>query len=182
MSRPGDTPWWIRNLVVLWALAFVGVLLVMPIANVLYEAFLKGPSAYVSAIVHPYTLHAMFLTGMIAAISVAVNTVFGVAAAWAIGKYDFRGKSLLLSLIDLPFSISPVISGLIFVLSLGAQSHLGQWLGSRQIQILYAFPGIALATVFVTFPFVAREVLPVMEAVGTDEEEAALTLGASPWQ
>jgi sulfate transport system permease protein len=181
-SRGSEAPWWVRHLLLLWALVFVVVLLVMPMLNILYEAFLKGPSAYVSALANRDTLHAIFLTGTVALISVAVNTVFGVAAAWAIGKYQFPGKSLLITLIDLPFSVSPVISGLIFVLSLGAQSRMGQWLGDRHIQVLYALPGIALATVFVTFPFVVREVLPVMEAVGNEEEEAALTLGASPWQ
>jgi len=181
-SRGNEAPWWVRHLLLLWALVFVVVLLVMPMLNVLYEAFLKGPSAYASALADRDTLHAIFLTGTVALISVAVNTVFGVAAAWAVGKYQFPGKSLLITLIDLPFSVSPVISGLVFVLSIGAQSKLGQWLGDRHIQVLYALPGIALATVFVTFPFVAREVLPVMEAVGNEEEEAALTLGASPWQ
>jgi len=182
MSRGNDAPWWVRHLLLLWALVFVAVLLVLPMLNVLYEAFARGPRAYVSALANPDTLHAIFLTGAVAVFSVVINTVFGVAAAWAVGKYEFRGKSLLIALIDLPFSVSPVISGLIFVLTLGLQSKLGQWLDAHHLPILYAFPGIMIATVFVTFPFVAREVLPVMEAVGNEEEEAALTLGASPWQ
>jgi sulfate transport system permease protein len=182
MSKQNEAPWWIRHLLLLWAMGFVVILLLVPLLNVLYEAFANGLSLYLSALGHRDTLHAAYLTGVVTVISVSVNTVFGIAAAWAVGKYEFRGKSLLITLIDLPFSVSPVISGLIFVLSLGLQSALGRWLDHHHIQILYATPGIVIATVFVTFPFVVREVLPVMEAVGNDEEEAALTLGASPWQ
>jgi sulfate transport system permease protein len=132
--------------------------------------------------VDPNTLHAVFLTTGVAAVAIAVNTVFGVAASWAITKYEFWGKSFLVTLIDLPFSVSPVVSGLIYVLTFGIETKLGDWLDTHNIQILYAAPGIILATTFVTFPFVAREVMPVMEAVGSDQEEAALTLGASGWQ
>jgi sulfate transport system permease protein len=182
MSRPSDAPWWVRHLLVLLALATVGTLLLIPMANVLYEAFLKGPAGYFRALADPETLHAISLTLVTAVVSVAVNLVFGVAAAWAIAKYRFRGKSLLVTLIDLPFSVSPVISGLIFVLLFGGQTALGRWLDARHVQVLYALPGIVIATVFVTFPFVAREVLPVMEAAGSEPEEAAFTLGATGWQ
>jgi len=175
-------PWWVRNLFVAAALGAVGVVLAIPMANVLYEAFFKGVGAYFRALVDPETLHAVYLTLVTALLAVAFNLVFGVAASWAIAKYRFRGKSLLVTLIDLPFSVSPVISGLVFVLLFGGQSVLGRWLDARHVQVLYAFPGILIATVFVTFPFVAREVLPVMEAVGNDQEEAALTLGATGWQ
>ncbi|HVR84575.1 MAG TPA: sulfate ABC transporter permease subunit CysW, partial [Planctomycetota bacterium] len=139
-----------------------------------------GP--YFSSIADKDTLHAIFLTTGVAVIAIAVNSVFGVAASWAITKYEFWGKSLLVTLIDLPFSVSPVVSGLIYVLTFGIETRLGSWLDNHGIQILYAAPGILLATTFVTFPFVAREVMPVMEAVGIDQEEAALTLGASGWQ
>ncbi|HZE98878.1 MAG TPA: sulfate ABC transporter permease subunit CysW [Planctomycetota bacterium] len=181
MSRT-DAPWWVRHFLILSAAGFVAVLLVAPAANVLYEAFLKGPSAYLKGIADKDTLHAIFLTSVVALIAVAINLVFGVAASWAITKYRFPGKSLLITLIDIPFSVSPVVSGLIYVLTFGLQSKLGQWLDNQNVQILYAAPGIAIATTFVTFPFVAREVMPVMEAVGSDQEEAALTLGASAWQ
>jgi sulfate transport system permease protein len=167
---------------VLSALGVIALLLIVPALNVLYQAFAKGASAYVGAVVDKDTLHAIFLTSLVAAVSIVVNTVFGVAASWAITKYEFWGKSLLITLIDLPFSVSPVVSGLIYVLTFGAQSALGRWLDAHDIQILFAAPGIVLATTFVTFPFVAREVMPVMEAIGSDQEEASLTLGASGWQ
>jgi sulfate transport system permease protein len=182
MKSRQDAPGWVRHLLVLTALGIVGLLLVVPAVNVLYQALMKGISPYFSAIADKDTLHAVFLTSMVAAIAVTINVVFGVAASWAITKYDFFGKSLLITLIDLPFSVSPVVSGLIYVLSFGAQTAAGQWLDVHNIQILYAAPGIVLATTFVTFPFVAREVMPVMEAIGSDQEEAALTLGASGWQ
>jgi len=177
-----DAPWWVRHLLILLTLSIVAVLLVLPAANVAAQATAKGIAAYFSAIKDADTIHAIVLTCLVAAVSVVINTVFGVAASWAITKYDFRGKSLLITLIDLPFSVSPVVSGLIYVLTFGAQTALGQWLDTRNIQILYAAPGIILATTFVTFPFVAREVMPLMEAIGVDQEEAALTLGASGWQ
>ena len=182
MSSRLDAPWWVRHLLILFALGVVGVLLILPALNVVVRATAKGAAAYVAAIGNPDTIHAILLTLAVAAISVAINTVFGVAASWAITKYDFRGKSFLITLIDLPFSVSPVVSGLIYVLTFGAQTAFGQWLDTRGIQILYAAPGIILATTFVTFPFVAREVMPLMEAIGVDQEEAALTLGASGWQ
>jgi len=182
MNARNEAPAWVRYLVLLAALGFVVVLLLLPAVNVLAQAFSKGVRAYLLAAADPNTLHAVFLTSGVAAVAVAVNTVFGVAASWAITKYEFWGKSLLVTLIDLPFSVSPVVSGLIYVLTFGVETTLGNWLDAHDIQILYAAPGIILATTFVTFPFVAREVMPVMEAVGSDQEEAALTLGASGWQ
>lgn len=181
MSRK-DAPWWVRHLLVLLTLAIVTVLLIFPALNVAVQAASKGATAYFSAIADPDTIHAIVLTCLVAAVAVVINTVFGVAASWAITKYEFRGKSFLITLIDLPFSVSPVVSGLIYVLTFGAQTAVGQWLDARNVQILYAAPGIILATTFVTFPFVAREVMPLMEAIGVDQEEAALTLGASGWQ
>jgi sulfate transport system permease protein len=182
MKSRQDAPPWVRHLLLLSALGVVALLLIIPALNVLYQAFSKGVSAYFSAIVDGDTLHAIFLTSVVAAVSIVVNTVFGVAASWAITKYEFWGKSLLITLIDLPFSVSPVVSGLIYVLTFGAQTALGRWLDAHNIQILFAAPGIIIATTFVTFPFVAREVMPVMEAIGSDQEEASLTLGASGWQ
>jgi sulfate transport system permease protein len=182
MNRRPDAPFWARFLLVLLALAVAGVLLLAPLLNVLAGALARGPGRYVEALVHPDTTHAILLTLFVAGIAVAVNAVFGVAASWAIAKYTFPGKSLLVTLIDLPFSVSPVISGLLFVLLFGAESALGRWLEARGIQVLFAPPAMVLATIFVTFPFVAREVLPVMEAVGRDQEEAAVTLGATGWQ
>jgi sulfate transport system permease protein len=182
MKSRQDAPAWVRHLLVLSALGVIGLLLIIPALNVLYQAFAKGISAYFSAIADRDTLHAIFLTSLVAIVSIVVNTVFGVAASWAITKYEFRGKSLLVTLIDLPFSVSPVVSGLIYVLTFGVQTSLGSWLDAHDIQILYAAPGIVIATTFVTFPFVAREVMPVMEAIGSDQEEASLTLGASGWQ
>jgi sulfate transport system permease protein len=182
MRSRQDAPAWVRHLLVLSALGVIGLLLIIPALNVLYQAFGKGVGAYFSAIADEETLHAIFLTSVVAAVSIAVNTVFGIAASWAITKYEFRGKSLLVTLIDLPFSVSPVVSGLIYVLTFGSQTALGTWLDAHDIQILFAAPGIIIATTFVTFPFVAREVMPVMEAIGSDQEEASLTLGASGWQ
>jgi sulfate transport system permease protein len=177
-----EAPAWVRRLLLLAALGFVGVLLILPVLNVLAEAFAKGLAGYTQALADQDTLHAIFLTSFAAAVAVAVNLVFGVAAAWALTRYRFWGRSLLVTLIDLPFSVSPVVSGLIYVLTIGAQTKLGAWLGDHDLQILYATPGIILATTFVTFPFVARETMPVLEAVGPEQEEAALTLGASAWQ
>jgi sulfate transport system permease protein len=177
-----DAPWWVRHLLVLAAVGFAVILLVLPLLNVISEAFARGLSGYLAALADRETLHAVFLTGFVALIAVAVNLVFGVSAAWALTRYDFFGKSLLVTLIDLPFSVSPVVSGLIYVLTLGAQTRFGAWLNDQGIQILFATPGIVIATTFVTFPFVARETMPVLEAVGADQEEAALTLGASGWQ
>ena len=182
MNSRNEAPAWVRHLLLLSAMTFVGVLLLLPALNVLTQAFAKGLAAYFSAAVDADTLHAVLLTSGVSVVAIAVNTVFGVAASWALTKYDFRGKSLLVTLIDLPFSVSPVVSGLIYVLTFGIQTKIGGWLDEHGIQILFAAPGIILATTFVTFPFVAREVMPVMEAVGSDQEEAALTLGATGWQ
>jgi sulfate transport system permease protein len=164
------------------ALAFLAVFLFLPLVAVFFEAFKKGAEVYFAALVEPDAVAAIKLTVLIAAIAVPLNLVFGVAAAWAIAKFDFRGRQLLITLIDLPFSVSPVIAGLIYVLVFGAQGWLGPWLFDNDVKIIFAVPGIVLATVFVTFPFVARELIPLMQAQGTEEEEAAITLGASGWK
>ncbi|HEY9397890.1 MAG TPA: sulfate ABC transporter permease subunit CysW [Burkholderiales bacterium] len=164
------------------ALAFLALFLFVPLAAVFYEAMRKGFEAYFAALIEPDALAAVKLTLIAAVIAVPLNLVFGVAAAWAIAKFEFRGKSLLTTLIDLPFSVSPVIAGLIYVLMFGAQGWFGPWLQEHDIKIIFAVPGIVLATMFVTFPFVARELIPLMEAQGNEEEEAARVLGASGWQ
>jgi len=161
------------------AVTFLTVFVVLPLVVVFAEAFSRGAGAYLAALKEPEALAAIRLTLTVAAISVGLNLVFGVAAAWAVTKFEFRGKALLVSLIDLPFSVSPVIAGLVFVLLFGGSGIFGPWLQSHGIQILFALPGIALATTFVTFPFVARELIPLMQEQGTQEEEAALSLGAS---
>jgi sulfate transport system permease protein len=161
------------------AIAFLVLFIVMPLLNVFGQAFARGWSAYFAAFGNPDALAAIQLTLIATAISVALNLVFGVIAAWAITKYDFAGRSLLITVIDLPFSVSPVIAGLVFVLLFGAQGYLGPWLQEHDIKIIFALPGIVLATVFVTFPFVARELIPLMREQGTQDEEAALSLGAS---
>lgn len=163
------------------AVVFLSAFLFLPLAIVFIEAFRKGLFVFMSAFSDPDALAAIRLTLVVAAIAVPFNAVFGVAAAWTIAKFNFRGKNLLLTLIDLPFSISPVISGLVYVLLFGAQGWFGHWLKAHNVEIIFAVPGIVLATVFVTFPFVAREIIPLMQAQGTSEEEAALTLGASGW-
>ena len=175
-------PAWVRRALIALALAFFGLFLLLPLAAVFVEALRKGWAVYLAALVEPDALAALKLTLLAAAIAVPLNLVFGVAAAWAIAKFEFRGKNVLLTLIDLPFSVSPVIAGLIYVLLFGAQGWLGPWLAEHDIKIIFAVPGIVLATVFVTFPFVARELIPLMEAQGKDEEEAAVVLGARGWQ
>ena len=175
-------PVWVRALLIGIALAFLTLFLFIPLVAVFSEALRKGWDAYLAAIVEPDAISAIKLTLITAAIAVPLNLVFGVAAAWTIAKFDFRGKNILLTLIDLPFSVSPVISGLIYVLLFGAQGWFGDWLREHDIKILFAVPGIVLATIFVTFPFVARELIPLMQAQGTEEEEAALVLGASGWR
>ncbi|WP_425373749.1 sulfate ABC transporter permease subunit CysW [Phyllobacterium salinisoli] len=164
------------------AFAFLALFLLLPLVSVFVEAFRKGAGEYIASLVEPDALAAIRLTLTVAAIAVPLNLVFGVAAAWAIAKFEFKGKAFLTTLIDLPFSISPVISGLVFVLLFGAQSVLGSWLRSHGVEILFAVPGIVLATIFVTFPFVARELIPLMQEQGTGDEEAALSLGANGWQ
>ena len=175
-------PLWVRIALVTIALAFVVLFLFVPLVAVFTEALRKGWEVYLTSIQEPDALSAIKLTLTAAAIAVPLNLVFGVAAAWAIAKFEFRGKNVLLTLIDLPFSVSPVISGLIYVLLFGAQGWFGDWLREHDIKILFAVPGIVLATIFVTFPFIARELIPLMQAQGSEEEEAALVLGASGWK
>jgi sulfate transport system permease protein len=164
------------------SLGALGVFIVLPLVAVFVQAFARGWSAYLKAIEDPNTLSAAKLSLLAAGISVPLNLVFGVAAAWVITKFRFRGRNILVTLIDIPFGVSPVVSGLIFVLVFGARGWFGPWLGQHDIRIIFAVPGIILATTFVTFPFVARELIPLMESQGTEEEEAALVLGASGWQ
>src|ERR1700681_1149041 len=172
----------IRGVIITIAVIFLTVFVVLPLVIVFAQAFSKGVGAYFSALSDPEALSAIRLTLSVAAISVGLNLVFGLVAAWAIAKFDFRGKTFLISLIDLPFSVSPVISGLVFVLLFGAQGYWGPWLQAHNIHVLFAVPGIALATTFVTFPFVARWLIPLMQEQGTLEEEAAISLGASGLQ
>ena len=173
---------WTRRIFIGVAVGFLLLFLMLPLLSVFVEAFRRGVEAYLATFEDRYARHAIFLTLIVAALCVPLNTLFGLAAAWAVTKFDFRGKSLLITLIDLPFAVSPVIAGLIFVLIFGAQGYLGPWLQERDIQIIFAVPGIALATMFITFPFVARELIPLMQAQGREEEYAALTLGASGWR
>ena len=175
-------PRWAQSLLIFAAFAYVALMLVMPLGAVLVQAFEKGFGAWLAAISEPDARSAIKLTLLVAAISVPLNMIFGIAAAWAISKYDFRGKTLLVTFIELPFSVSPVVSGLVFVLLFGAQGWLGTWLQDRGIEIIFAVPGLVLATVFVTFPFVARQLIPLMTAQGRASEEAAITLGASGLQ
>ncbi len=171
----------VRILLLGVALAFLSLFLVVPLAAVFYEALRKGIGVYWAAITDPYALDAIRLTLLSAAFAVPLNMLFGVAAAWAIARFEFRGKSVLVTLIDLPFAVSPIIAGLIYVLLFGGQGWLGPWLVERDIKIIFAVPGIVLATIFVTVPFIARELIPLMQAQGSEEEEAALVLGASGW-
>jgi sulfate transport system permease protein len=164
------------------ALIFCFVFLLLPLVNVFVQAFSKGVAYYWESLVNPDAWAAIRLTLIVALVSVPLNVLFGLAAAWAIAKFEFRGKSLLITLIDLPFSVSPVVAGLMFVVLFGLQGFLGPWLDAHDIKIIFAVPGIILATVFITFPFVARELIPVMQATGTDQEQAALTLGANGLQ
>jgi sulfate transport system permease protein len=164
------------------ALLYLALFLLFPLALLFTEALRKGLDAYLAAIAEPDAISAIKLTLLAASIAVPVNVVFGLAASWAVAKFEFTGKSLLISLIDLPFSVSPVISGLIYVLLFGAQGYFGPWLQAHHLEVIFAVPGIVLATVFVTVPFVARELIPLMQEQGTEEEEAALSLGASGWQ
>ena len=185
-ANPGNmagrkrTPW-VPYLLISVSIAFLGLILIVPVVSVIAYAFSKGLGAYLVALQSPDTVAAIRLTLITAAIVVPVNTIFGVAAAWAIAKFDFRGKHFLITLIDLPFSVSPVIAGLVFVLLFGAQGWFGPWLQARDISIVFAFPGIVLATLLVTFPYVAREIIPVMQLQGREAEEAAVSLGAGGW-
>jgi len=175
-------PTLVRWLLIGVALAFLTVFLFVPLALVFVEALKKGVDVYLAAITEPDAVSAIKLTLVAAGISVPLNLVFGVAAAWCIAKFDFRGKNLLLTLIDLPFSVGPVIAGLVYVLVFGLQGWFGAWLAEHDIKIIFALPGIVLATIFITFPFIARELIPLMQAQGTEQEEAARVLGASGWQ
>jgi sulfate transport system permease protein len=177
-TEPGPVRWLIIGV----AIAFLSVFVVLPLVLVFAQAFSKGVAAYLSALSDPEALSAIRLTLCVAALSVSLNLVFGLIAAWAIAKFEFGGKTFLISLIDLPFSVSPVISGLVFVLLFGAQGYWGPWLQAHNIHVLFAIPGIVLATTFVTFPFVARALIPLMQEQGTQEEEAAISLGASGLQ
>ncbi|AZO81243.1 sulfate ABC transporter permease subunit CysW [Bosea sp. Tri-49] len=172
----------VQFVLVVVSLAFLCLFLFLPLISVFVEAGARGWQAYREAILEPDALAAIRLTLLIAAIAVPFNVIFGLAAAWAIAKFEFRGKSLLISFIDLPFSVSPVISGLVFVLLFGAQGYFGPWLAANDLKIIFAVPGILLATIFVTFPFVARELIPHMQSLGSADEETALTLGASGWR
>jgi sulfate/thiosulfate transport system permease protein len=172
----------VRWLLIVVAFLFIGFFLVIPLASVFVEAFKKGIEVYFAAIKERDALLAIKLTLIAAAVSVFLNMVFGIAAAWAISRFEFPGKSFLISLIDLPFAVSPVISGMVFILLFGLHGYFGPWLRDHDIKIIFATPGIILATIFVTFPFVARELIPLMQAQGREEEEAALVLGASGWQ
>jgi len=182
MQAATTEPAWVRRSLIAVALIFLSLFLFVPLVAVFAEAFKKGIDVYVSAITDPDAASAIRLTLLAAGISVPLNLVFGVAAAWSIAKFDFHGKNLLLTLIDLPFSVSPVIVGLIYVLIFGLQGWFGEWLRDHDLKIIFAMPGIVLATIFVTFPFVARELIPLMQAQGQEQEEAARVLGASGWQ
>lgn len=183
-TKPNTTgePTWIRWFLIGSALLFLGLFLFVPLAVVFYEALQKGVGLYFAALVESDARSAIGLTLLTAVISVPLNLIFGLVTSWAIAKFEFTGKSLLITLIDLPFAVSPVISGLIYVLIFGAQGLLGPWLQAHDIKIIFAVPGIVLATIFVTFPFVARELIPLMQDQGTEEEETAISLGANGWQ
>jgi sulfate transport system permease protein len=180
-NATGEAPW-VRWLLIGIALAFMTLFLFVPLVTVFHQALRKGLQVYLAAISEPDAVSAIKLTLLAAAISVPLNLVFGVAAAWSIAKFDFRGKNVLLTLIDLPFSVSPVIAGLIYVLVFGLQGWFGEWLREHDLKVIFAVPGIVLATMFVTFPFIARELIPLMQAQGIEQEEAARVLGANGWQ
>ncbi len=180
--REAKDPRWVQWLLISFALTFLGLFLILPLVTVFVQAFEKGFAVYLEAITNPEALSAIKLTLLVAIIAVPLNAVFGIMAAWAITKFHFKGKNLLITLIDLPFAVSPVIAGLIFVLLFGSQGIFGEWLFERDIKIIFAVPGIVLATIFVTIPFIARELIPLMQAQGTAEEEASITLGAGGWK
>jgi len=182
-TQAGTTePVWVRRTLISIALGFIFLFLILPLAAVFTEALRKGLGAYLEALKEPDAWTAIRLTVVTAAIVVPLNLVFGVAAAWSIAKFEFRGKAFLTTLVDLPFSVSPVVAGLVYVLLFGAHGWIGPWLQAHDIKIVFAVPGIVLATVFVTFPFIARELIPLMQSQGTEEEQAAMVLGASGWQ
>jgi sulfate/thiosulfate transport system permease protein len=182
-QRPRQDPWWVRWPLILLAVGVLGLLVIVPVVHVFYEALARGFGVYWDSLVGDAdTRHSILLTLTIVPVALAANTLFGIAAAWAIARFRFPGRALLISLIDLPFSVSPVVAGLSFVLIFGMQGWFGPWLTAHGIKILFAPPGLILATMFVTLPFVARELIPVMEAVGAEEEVAAVSLGANGWQ
>jgi sulfate transport system permease protein len=182
VSEATTEPAWVRRVLIAIALGFLALFLFVPLVAVFVEALKKGLDVYLAAIREPDALSAIRLTLVAAAISVPLNLAFGIAAAWAIAKFDFRGKNLLLTFIDLPFSVSPVIAGLVFVLVFGLQGWFGEWLRDHDLKIIFALPGIVIATIFITFPFIARELIPLMQAQGIEQEEAARVLGAGGWQ
>jgi sulfate transport system permease protein len=177
-----DEPAWVRRIIIAVAVGFVGLFVLVPLAAVIVEALRRGAAAYGHAIADPAALSAVKLTFLASGISVPLNVVFGIAASWAIARFRFPGRSILLALIDLPLAVSPVIAGMVYLLLFGRQGLLGPWLDAHGIKIVFALPGIVLATTFVTFPMVARELIPLMEAQGAEEEEAAIVLGATGWQ
>jgi sulfate transport system permease protein len=181
-TRASDESVWARRTLITIALLFVGVFLLLPLANVFYQGLSRGLEFYRSSLLDEDSRSAIKLTLLVACISVPLNVIFGLAASWAIAKFEFPGKPFLITLIDLPFAVSPVVAGLMFVVLFGRQGFLGNWLDDHNIKIIFAVHGIVLATVFVTFPFVARELVPIMQATGSEQEQAALTLGASGWQ
>lgn len=181
-KRATEEPSWIRRLLILTALLFLSMFLILPLAVVLYGAFEQGLQVWYAAVTEPDAAHAIRLTLMVVLIVVPINVVFGVAVAWAIAKFEFWGKPILITIIDLPFAISPVVVGLIFVILFGSQGWLGNWLSANDLKIIYAVPGIVIVIVFGTLPFVARELIPLMQQQGKQEEEASLTLGASGWK
>jgi len=180
--RSTTEPLWIRIILITLAVVFLISFLVLPLITIFVQAFAQGVHEYFTTFKDPYVQSAIRLTLFVAAIAVPLNVVFGVAAAWSISKFNFVGKNILITLIDLPFAVSPVIAGLVYVLLFGHEGVLGPWLEARNIHVIFAVPGIVIATTFVTFPFVARELIPLMQSQGTDEEQAALMLGASGWQ
>ena len=180
--RANAEPTWVRWLLTAIALGFLALFLGLPLIAVFVEAFAAGVPTYLAALAEPETRHAVLLSLLIALVVLPFNVLFGVAAAWAIARFDFRGKSLLVTLIDLPFAVSPVVAGMLFILLFGARGYFGPWLSEHDFKIIFAVPGMILATLFITFPFVARELIPLMQTQGKDEEEAAVSLGASGWQ
>ena len=181
-TRATQEPVWVRRLLLTVGLGFLFFFLGLPLVAVFVEALAQGWPVYAEALLEPETRSAIWLTIVIAVAVLPLNILFGVSAAWAIAKFDFRGKSLLITLIDLPFAVSPVVAGMVFILLFGAQGYFGPWLSANEIKIVFAVPGMILATMFITFPFIARELIPLMQSQGKDEEEAAVSLGASGWQ
>ena len=182
LTRATQEPAWVRYVLLTVGLGFLFFFLGLPLVAVFVEALAQGLPVYLEALKEPETRSAIWLTIVIALAVLPFNILFGVAAAWAIAKFDFRGKSLLITLIDLPFAVSPVVAGLIFILLFGSQGYFGEWLSAHEIKIIFAVPGMIIATLFITFPFIARELIPLMQSQGKDEEEAAISLGASGWQ